>query len=1093
MAHTDTKFPKTLEKNILSALTKWTKSIDDSASQKDVLVCLALGIKDIAPEAAILTSAFGPTGLVDSLDDTNMPKAYEDYLTIPLSVDMLPSINDSDSLPSWLKPKNDSLNMRHRHYWPLISAKEPLGYCLVLSNTEIEVVSLEQIQLLSHIAGIKLRDIRLSHAANSSLAETLALQRITQAITKSLDFETVASTLLAHTITLFNVSAAALYLVDPSKSYLEIKSSNGLSEEFVAQSRVDINFPAIKATIDKRKPIQVYDLAEIKQTDNTRLVINEGMKSMIFAPIVTGKTLVGALVLFSNIPQHFAYSQIRFSQSLAEQAGIAIANADLHNNLIKVSNEIEQTRNLMRDGLLVVDLSHNLRYYNAAAGNILGLEKETLDKPFTINTIGPDTEVSITQEELTSSINKAISGGWTSNSFTAQDNPSTYFEAVYSPYRNANTDVIGVLVNIRDITSLYAEKEKLQTILGTIQDGLVIMDLDGLVQESNREWYSMFEELDDVIGQQFLDLISRRPGISFDQDIAEVLAQVIKGKRLLVYAIINETNRHLQISFGPVISAGQVSGIVATARDITTLIDKTVEANEMAAKAGRHLRELSQLAELSGIVGFNVANIYQKYLIKLTALLSSPRANIYLYEPGTQDLVSQDLNVAPEVMNFNLESDNPVVKAFLGRRSISTETEFGFTLAVPVVHHSKTLGVVVVERQTSPYMEHDAKLLRLVSTRLAVLIENATLYHDVNSRRERWEAVFRFTEDGIVIFDRLGTIVGFNPAASDITQYHGSEALGKRFDQIIKTVAAETGTLEASKPLYRVIGEGVTIAKSEELIESRTGNRLWTEISYSPMFDDAGHVTSGIAIIRNIQKDREIEEIKSDFISIVSHELRTPLTAIKGFLSMILKQDFGPLSEKQNHYLSRVYQSNQRMIDLVEDLLESSYIESGKISLTINPVSMENIVGEVVSEVAGKGAAKQIMIKVNRQHRLPLVLADETRLHQILLNLVDNAIKYSNAETEVRIDFKVQADELITIVTDHGVGISGSQIERLFTKFGRIYNPMSVQAGGTGLGLYIVKNLVESHGGRIWVTSREGKGSKFHFSLPIAKQLPLLG
>ncbi|MEO7617731.1 MAG: ATP-binding protein [Candidatus Saccharibacteria bacterium] len=1093
MAQSDTKSPKVSDKQILNNLTKWTKSIDDSNSQKDVLARLARGMKEIIPKSSILTAAFGPTGLLDSLDDSNMPKDYEESLTVALSIDMLPPIAESYSMPSWLLPKNDNASSRYRYYWPLVSGKDALGYYIILSNAEINNETLERIQLLSHIAGLKLRDIRLTHAASSSLAETLALQRITQAITKSLDFETVASTLLSHTITLFDVDAAALYLVDSTKSYLEIKSSNGLSDDFVAQSRVGVDFPDIKATIAKRQPIQVYDVGEIEQTENAKLVIKEGMSSMIFAPIVTGKTLVGALVLFSKIPQHFAYSQIRFSQSLAEQAGIALANADLHNNLINVSNEIEQTRNLMRDGLLVVDLNHNLRYYNAAAGNILGLSKQSLDKPFTIDQIGLKTEVSIAQEALTSAISKAISGGWTSTSFTAQGNTTTHFEAVYSPYRNTNTDIIGVLVNIRDITSLYAEKEKLQTILGTIQDGLVIMDLAGLVQESNREWHSLFDERDDVIGQPFLELISRRPGINFDQNIAEVMAQVAKGKRLLVYAIINDTNRHLQISFGPVMSAGQVSGIVATARDITTLIDKTVEANEMAAKAGRHLRELSQLAELSGIVGFNVANIYQKYLVKLTALLSSPHANIYLYEPGKQELLSQDPNVSADAMNFKLESDHPVVKAFLGRRAISTDTESGFTLAVPVVHHSKTLGVVVVERQNDRYLEHDAKLLRLVATRLAVLIENATLYHDVNSRRERWEAVFRFTEDGIVIFDRHGTIVGFNPAASDITQYHGSEALGKSFDQIIKTVAAESGTLEASKPLYRVIGEGVTIAKSEELIESRTGNRLWTEISYSPMFDDAGRVTSGIAIIRNIQKDREIEEIKSDFISIVSHELRTPLTAIKGFLSMILKQDFGPLSEKQNHYLSRVYQSNQRMIDLVEDLLESSYIESGKISLTINPVSMENIVGEVVSEVAGKGAAKQIMVKVNRQHRLPLVLADETRLHQILLNLVDNAIKYSNPETEVRIDFKVQADELITIVTDHGVGISGSQIERLFTKFGRIYNPMSVQAGGTGLGLYIVKNLVESHGGRIWVTSREGKGSKFHFSLPIAKQLPLLG
>jgi signal transduction histidine kinase len=133
------------------------------------------------------------------------------------------------------------------------------------------------------------------------------------------------------------------------------------------------------------------------------------------------------------------------------------------------------------------------------------------------------------------------------------------------------------------------------------------------------------------------------------------------------------------------------------------------------------------------------------------------------------------------------------------------------------------------------------------------------------------------------------------------------------------------------------------------------------------------------------------------------------------------------------------------------------------------------------------------MIKVKRRQRLPLVLADETRLHQILLNLVDNAIKYSLPDTQVSVEFSVSGDEIVTTVSDQGVGISKNQLDRLFTKFGRIYNPMSVEAGGTGLGLYIVKNLVESHGGRIWVTSQEGKGSKFRFSIPIAKQLPLLG
>ena len=207
---------------------------------------------------------------------------------------------------------------------------------------------------------------------------------------------------------------------------------------------------------------------------------------------------------------------------------------------------------------------------------------------------------------------------------------------------------------------------------------------------------------------------------------------------------------------------------------------------------------------------------------------------------------------------------------------------------------------------------------------------------------------------------------------------------------------------------------------------------------------------------------------------------------------MLIKKDFGELNDKQYHFLSRVYQSNQRMINLVEDLLDASYIESGKIVLNPRPVAIEQIAREVVTELASKGFEHQIMIKVTRRHKLPLVLADENRLRQVLVNLIDNAIKYSMPDSDVTLDFKASGDELVTSITDTGVGVSPAQIDKLFQKFGRIYNPLSIKAGGTGLGLFIVKNLVESHGGRIWVTTREGRGSKFSFSLPIAKQLPLL-
>ncbi|HEY2004480.1 MAG TPA: ATP-binding protein [Candidatus Saccharimonadia bacterium] len=953
------------------------------------------------------------------------------------------------------------------------------------------------LELLMRCGCSTLRSIQLAEAVKTNLAETMALQRITQAITRSLDFDKVSSTLLRHARKLFHADAAALALVSPDGSEYYVDQSVGMSPDYAAKLRIKASSKLAQRILRNGTPVQLYDVSDAPFSGDKEATAREGIKSVLLAPIFSGGQPVGALGLVSKTPRHFVYSELRFSQSLAEQAGIAFANATLHTNLQKASLEIEQTRKLMRDGLLVFDLDKRLRYYNAAAGSLLKLSEDRLNKAM------PPDEI-LVRAKLTAdepgkfehSLNAALEGQTSRSDFSSPGHEHSHYEAVTTPYRDTKSKLVGILVNIRDITALYHEKEKFQIIQSNISDGLMMVEANGRVIEHNDEWKRLFNIDEQLAGQNFVDILNLCKDFTIDRPPSNMLSEVLGGKRITSYGQFETRGRHIQMALSPVMSAGQVTGVVVTARDITPLIEKTVEANEMAAKAQRHLRELSQLAELSGIVGFNVSNIFQKYLAKTASLIDCTSVSIYLYDPIEQQLIRrQTTSPGPDDQpTLELGSAHPAAQALATRNAVRSRPDDAITyhqLAVPITHHSKSLGSLLVGRHERPFGEHETRLARLVATRLAVLVENANLYHDVNARRERWEAVFRFTDEGIVIFDRSGSIVGFNPASTEITQYLAAEAIGKPFSKIIQTVGPDDVT-NSPNPLERVLGEGVTIAKSEQLILNRTGNRIWTEISYSPIFDDAGRITSGIAIIRNTTKDREVEEIKSDFISIVSHELRTPLTAIKGFLSMTLKNDFGQLSEKQFHYLSRVYQSNQRMIDLVEDLMDATYIESGKINLTISPVAMESVISEVVSELAGKGAANQIMINVRRRQRLPLVLADETRLHQIVLNLVDNAIKYSMPGTTVEVDFKIQDDELITTVSDHGVGISKNQIDRLFTKFGRIFNPLSVQAGGTGLGLYIVKNLVESHGGRIWVTSIEGRGSKFHFSLPIAKQLPLL-
>ena len=1041
---------------------------------------------------------YGPTGTVDLKDEQFLPAPLRDILAYPvLNAAGLSSGADMDALrhtPSF-KRLIKELGAEHGEITPLSSADDALGGIVVFGRLPEDAATQACSNILRREAAAALGSLKLRQSVKSSLAESLALQRITQAVTRSLDFDKTVDTLLSHTRRLFHVDAASLFLLKPDSSDLYIYKASGLSDRYVSELKLELKNPMIRKLIKDHVPTQIYDVGKNAISSQRELIRDEKIRSMLIAPIFSANEPVGAIVLYSRVPRNFIYSELRFSQSLAEQASIAFANANMHASIIKISNEVEQTRNFMQDGLIVTDMYGHLRYFNTAAGTLLKLTPDSLRQPFTIGTFGKDTTTTLKPERLKRALTAALEGSVHRTNFSVGNGGTAgYYEAVYSPYRDTAGKLIGSLISIRDITQLYREKDKLATIQANMLDGLVLINADGVVSEWNGEWNNLFGGNTDLSGRKVFQELVERKDIVFDQNITELIAEVLRGKRLTCYAHFLGNARHVQISFGPVSSGGQVTGAVVTARDITPLVDKTIESNEMTAKAQRHLRELSQLAELSSIIGFNVGTIYQKYVSKISTLLVSPHVAIYLYAPGRQLLVRQSHTAdADGEETLALGSQDIAAQAFAGRRGIAGPHGKGFErLAMPIVHHSKTLGVITVGRLVSNYDDHDAKLLRLVATRLAVLIENSNLYHDVNARRERWEAVFRFTDEGIVIFDRNGVIVGFNPASTDITQWSTSDAIGKQFGDIIRTAGPDNQPVAAT-PLARVLGEGITIAKSEQLIETRTGSRMWTEISYSPIFDDAGRVTSGIAIVRNTQKDREIEEIKSDFISIVSHELRTPLTAIKGFLSMVIKTDFGPLNEKQSHYLTRVYQSNQRMIDLVEDLLDVSYIESGKINLTINPVGIDGVITDVVSELSGKGESNNIIIKVKRRNKLPLVLADETRLHQIMLNLVDNAIKYSMPGTEVTIDCTVQGDDLVTTISDQGVGISKGQIDRLFTKFGRIYNPMSVQAGGSGLGLYIVKNLVESHGGRIWVTSQEGKGSKFRFSVPIAKQLPLLG
>lgn len=235
-------------------------------------------------------------------------------------------------------------------------------------------------------------------------------------------------------------------------------------------------------------------------------------------------------------------------------------------------------------------------------------------------------------------------------------------------------------------------------------------------------------------------------------------------------------------------------------------------------------------------------------------------------------------------------------------------------------------------------------------------------------------------------------------------------------------------------------------------------------------------------------KLHQLDKLKDDFVSVASHELRTPMTAVRSYVWMALNRSDVPLSEKLTKYLTRTLVSTERLINLVNDMLNVSRIESGRVEISPTAFNVLELIQECVAEVRPKAQEKRLQIDVV-DTKLPKVFADPDKLHQVILNLIGNALKFTPAQGTITISFFSDGVNVETHIKDSGAGISKEDISHLFKKFGRLDNSYvaSATSGGTGLGLYISKSLIDLMKGKVWASSEGvGKGATFSFSLPVA-------
>lgn len=378
--------------------------------------------------------------------------------------------------------------------------------------------------------------------------------------------------------------------------------------------------------------------------------------------------------------------------------------------------------------------------------------------------------------------------------------------------------------------------------------------------------------------------------------------------------------------------------------------------------------------------------------------------------------------------------------------------------------------------------------------------QNLKLYNaKLAEEKAKDEALIASIGDGIIATDATGKIIRVNRAFTAMTGLDHEEAVGHTTSELFK-VEDDKGTqiAEQDRSLHRAFSSGQRVVASHSLVH-KDGTKLPTTITATPIMYE-GDIIGAIEVIHDVTKEKQIDRAKTEFVALASHQLRGPLTAVNWYGEALLNDKRNNLTEQQEKYLNVIYNSNQRMIHLVNALLNVSRIEMGTFMVTPEPTNVVEIAKTVVEEVQPKVNDKKISL-TTRFDKIPLVEADPRLTWTILVSLLENAVKYTSIKGKVKftIGLKLKGEKLgnKTIVKDSvafvfedsGCGIPEAQQERIFTKFFRADNAIKTDPDGNGLGLYIVKTLLDNLGGEVWFDSVENKGTTFYLLLPITGML----
>ena len=451
----------------------------------------------------------------------------------------------------------------------------------------------------------------------------------------------------------------------------------------------------------------------------------------------------------------------------------------------------------------------------------------------------------------------------------------------------------------------------------------------------------------------------------------------------------------------------------------------------------------------------------------LLLLLDPDSGELYLRASKNMDeSAARNLRVRVDdsLMGQIIQTGRPVRVGSGENVKVKTSLPVKSLLGVPLSVGGRVIGVLSVDHKLAirTFSDNHLRLLSTLADYAVIAIENARLYWAAEGERERLHTILRDTQDAVIVTDPEMRIALANRAARAAFGL-GEDVVGARLPRVIRNPAL-LDLFDQRKQ------RGRNWRAEVRLDDGRTMQAQLSELK---------GIGFGV-VLQDISSLKELDRIKSDFISIVSHDLRTPLTTIRGYVELLPR--VGPLNDVQRQFVERIERSTVNIVELIADLLDVSRIEAG-LDKEMEPTDLARAVREVCASLRSTAEAKRQVLTVDVSPLSP-ILGNSRRLEQVVANLVGNAIKYTPEGGRIDVSLREDGDFVVLCVRDTGIGITPEEQARIFDKFYRVQTDATLPTGGTGLGLSIVKSIVEKHKGRVWVDSTPGVGSVFTVVLP---------